>query len=278
MYKLDKTNKLESWDSWSEYVDYVEHTPRQPGAGKYSETVPPDSWTLDADWDTTLKLAHTGWSDGLQELDGYRDSLFRKLTRGVSTRAVYRNRVVGSMVNIPAYIAGHPAAMRARVHVEAISNKVVKIVANTTVSASVSSSTIVRRGAALCALIDLLERSGRRCEVVNVFATNNKYSMHITLKRAGEPLQLDQIAFALMHPAALRCLYFKAVECSAIQHKLSARGTYGTPSEVPKQYRGDVYLGCGLYDDTAVMDWNSAPRVEEWIRNMLAKQGVTFND
>lgn len=74
-------------------------------------------------------------------------------------RRAWVDDVCGSIPNVPAFIAGHPLAMRRRVRQDSASAPVA-IVADLTTSAGISAEQIAKRGAAILALVRLL--SSRR--------------------------------------------------------------------------------------------------------------------
>lgn len=73
-------------------------------------------------------------------------------------------------------------------------------------------SSIVNRGVTTCAAAYMLERAGVRCEVILRLTGENMggavYDHRITVKRAGETINLPRMLFWLSHPAAYRCMLF----------------------------------------------------------------------
>ena len=95
---------------------------------------------------------------------------------------------------------------------------IVKIYADIGATASTNASAMIRKGSAIVALIDQIEQSGQRVELIACQRTDTKdyeydeQRIFITVKRADEVLDLDRIAFALAHPSMLRRVCFRIME------------------------------------------------------------------
>ena len=77
-----------------------------------------------------------------------------------------------------------------------------------------STEAMIRKGAAVVALIDQIERSGQRVELIatQISKTHRQYDeqhIFITVKQPDEPLDLDRISFAVAHPSMLRRVGFR---------------------------------------------------------------------
>lgn len=70
-------------------------------------------------------------------------------------RKVWRDDMAGGFPNVPAYLAGHPLAMRRRVN-DASAAAPLAIIVDLTTSAGIDAQTIARRGAAILAVTRLL--------------------------------------------------------------------------------------------------------------------------
>jgi hypothetical protein len=95
---------------------------------------------------------------------------------------------------------------------------IVKIYADVGATSSTEASAMIRKGSAIVALIDQIEQSGQRVELIACQRTNTRgyeydeQRIFITVKRADEVLDLDRIAFALAHPSMLRRVCFRIME------------------------------------------------------------------
>jgi hypothetical protein len=132
----------------------------------------------------------------------------------------WRNDVVGALPDVPAYIAGHPLNMRRRTRLDSAAAPIA-IVIDTTISAAIDSKTIMRRGAAILALVRIL--AGRRpVELWAVSQVNAEDGGCATVGARIDttPLDLGTAAFALTHPAFPRRL------CYSIARKYGFSGSW----------------------------------------------------
>jgi hypothetical protein len=184
----------------------------------------------------------------------------------------WRNDVVGALPDVPAYIAGHPLNMRRRTRLDSAAAPIA-IIVDTTISAGINAETIMRRGAAILALVRIL--AGRRpVELWAVSQVNAKDSGCATVgaRINTTPLDLGTAAFALTHPAFPRWL------CYSIARKYGFSG--GWP-----YYSGGESRDCmvdmlrpamphvteclfmpGMYDEDS-----AANEPELWIEQKLAE-------
>lgn len=218
-------------------------------------------WDMGAGWAGTLELAKRGWPEGLKRIQKAAELL--KLPVGEKS---YEPRQVlavsGDEVDVGLYLSGEPECMHDYEMLETPSfGKVAKIIVNLSASWQVSAETMFQRGAAAVLLIDALEQSGIRCEVwalpkcssnkgESVKRGSRKESLvvHVCVKQADDPVELDRLAFMLAHPAAFRRLGFRMMEQEPAK-SWAGRNThtgYGCTMELPKEERseaGTIYFG-----------------------------------
>lgn len=239
-------------------------------------------WDYESGFEGAVELARTGWALGRERVEEqamrFRDDVVRDHAETFARPATVR-AFAGPMVNVGRYIAGVPDAMLTRKRTE-MESPVVDILCNVAASGSIGAETYFTRGAAVAALADLLELTGRRVRVRTIMATENtgrrviKNSINIytTIKNPGDPLQLDALAFTLAHPAFMRRLGFSIME-QAPKKVRAAIGIgdcgygYGTPTNVDNT--ADIYMPCILSSE----DW-SERRANEWVREQLVMLGV----
>lgn len=252
-------------------IDYVNVPARD--AGKDAEHCGTETFF------EAIALARTGWPEGSrlvrQQADRFRVNVQR--SQGIASGRIIRSSVVGIAPNIPAYIAQRPDSMLA-FHNAPKNAPIVRILVSIGATWDVSSQSMTRRGAAVCALIDLLESSGRRVEITmlsavlgNVGRLSAVYT--VTLKRAQDALDLDRIAFALANPAMLRHITFAARDRAPLQTRREIGcgefgGSMGTSTDAPADMRSqyNLYVGpiVNLSDSAA----------ERWLIQQLRAQGV----
>ena len=279
------------FDSWSCFVDYSASTPenlRDSGWGTGHKKFEKFSGT--GDYETARVLAVNGWSDGEKLAREWANRLYTDVSRKTE-KPVPIQDVEGEEFDIGAVLAGVPEPWtRWTTELVALNGSVrpvVKIVLNGTASYAVGQQTIIRRGAAVLGLCELLELSGRSVEIVLIFSTHDKKSTlydYISVKRAGQPLDVPRVAFALAHPASLRRIWFSALEHlekPSDRDAFHVTGDKGTTIDAEKKERGDIYIGrayTGVDNNEGAPDWNDAEAVEKWIIETLSAQGVRLRD
>ena len=136
----------------------------------------------------------------------------------------------------------------------------------------------MRRGVMVAAAVAALETAGRSVELWacvcaaaggthNVLATMAR----VCVKRAGQPLNLGEVAFACAHPGMLRRLGFAWYDhCYRDKGIQVGQGnSYGFPADPPKDMQGDVMAPSITQDHTPTDD-----EVLAWVRDVLKAQGI----
>lgn len=235
------------------------------GARKFCET---------ASMDEAQNLARDGWEAGRSEVEKKR-AHFGALIGAKALRAVNAYEVAGYTPDVPEFLSGNPECMIVRKYEETEgAGRILRLVFNCAASHAMSQQTIIARGAIACALVDAIESTGARVEIVLCAASSRSgfsCSFFATIKQASEPVEMDKLAFALAHPSTLRRIGLSVFEHDA---PFIARNyeTHGTPQDVDEVDRGDVYIGRASLEDT------SDRAAVSWAREQLAKVGITFED
>lgn len=146
--------------------------------------------------------------------------------------------VAGSQVDVARFLEGDPECMVD--YVSPLGNaKTLDVYLNATVSASVPSSLIEARGAAVCAMIDALETSGTRVRLTWVIALDaleacergNRLILQARVKDYHAALDTDLVAFVFAHPAMLRQIGITLIE-QAPNITVSTQRRCRTPSDI----------------------------------------------
>lgn len=180
-----------------------------------------------------MKLAREGWPEGRKALVEGLDT-----AAIITQRETYRSEmldVAGAYPFVPAAVAGDACCMVRQGLEHAKTRPIFRLVMNAAVSGSINGGPIFNRGAAILSWVDRLEATGGRCEIIIAEDGYSPYGwakkhvcFSVTAKRAEEPLDLDRMAFLLMHPATQRRLFFRCYEC---QPELCDWTNYGVPSD-----------------------------------------------
>lgn len=263
-------NKLH-FNTWSEYVDFCEHrklaTPNVEDSRDNRNT-----FCGGVTFDEALSLARTGWAEGTARIKTLSQVLTDKVYSCVEKPEIQYD-VTGADWDIGALMQGAPECWyRYETVLEKSPGKVVHVVFNGTASGGVSTEVIEAKGAAISAFIECLELTGNKVSVDIVFyagptGPDNYQIVTVTLKQAGQTLDLDRLAFALAHPASLRRLTFAAYEA----FPYGSSNGYGQPQEYPGE--ADIYIGCSTYEQP---EWTDTKEATAWIFKQLRAQGVSI--
>ncbi len=198
------------FSSLSELVKYLEALPHNKRNGQ--------GWTgRDREWTQTecmadaFDIARNGWADGVELARELHELL-------IGQHAKERRRkhsIAGGSVNIGRMLAGNPAHMISRPKREG--KKIITLFVEGFMSSGIDAENAVIRAALIGAITDILEMNGYSCEIVSITTAvtvrgyQPAYQVATTLKIAGEALNLNDVIFALGHPAYFRRLVFGCV-------------------------------------------------------------------
>tara|TARA_R100000781_G_scaffold111761_2_gene78465 strand:+ start:2942 stop:3847 length:906 start_codon:yes stop_codon:yes gene_type:complete len=244
--------------------------------GKGSRTVSED-FSGTKSFEEAVDLAENGWPEGRAE---FADISAKSVQQIESILPTIGYDVAGMYPSVPRFLAGdqesmvtHNPELNSRRHI-------VPIYVSISASANNKRSTIKNRGAAIAGLIDYLETSGHSVQLI-VFEHSTSggilYWGEYELKAAGEPLDLDMMAFAITHPSCLRRLHFAVMEQNGFRFKGNfARcfhGTYGTPGNGwPEKVKSELADGPTLMFDGLRGNYNSAfCNIEQATKTVLAE-------
>ena len=201
------------FSSLSKMVDYVEAIPRDKRTGDRDAGYEPGEWAGTPDMPAALKLARHGWAQGVENAQ----EIIELLGVQHATQRRRKHAVAGGSVSVGRMLAGNPAHMTNRP--KQPGRKIVTLFAECGMSASIKVENMIARAAIIAAIADILEREGYSCEIVSL-VINSRFGSRpgshtaVTVKQAGERLNLHDAVFALGHPSFLRRLSFACV-CSS---------------------------------------------------------------
>jgi hypothetical protein len=232
------------------------------------------SWYGDKTYTQALDCVRNGDLAGVAASE----QLLDKLEAEQFVSPVWRNRldVVGGSPCVPAYLAGHPMAMRRRERVMSEQGPLTIIVAMT-LSGAIEVEDMRKRGATLLALVRLLS-TNRPVEIwTAVCLGSTGRGAHVLTKLDTAPLDLARAAHMLTDPCVTRGLGYAS--CNHIAsggymggwphgnfeaYQRTARELYsnviGTSSEV-------LYVGAAHVNDPTVKE------PVKWLKETLAQYG-----
>lgn len=183
----------------------------------------PDQWAGNVTGLQAVKMAQEGDLSGVASSDAMLEK-FERFTFETGRKA-WSNDVCGSIPNVPAYVAGHPLAMRRRTRQDSAAAPIA-VVVDLTTSGSITAEQIAKRGAAILALVRILS-TRRPVELwagTGLDADGRKNSVWTFAKIETAPLDLATAAHVLTHASFPRILCY---EISRQHHGYTGGWPYG---------------------------------------------------
>ena len=246
-----------------------------------------DTWDYGTDYAGALALVDSGWPDGAEKMRRLADTMYDKIAPQVTTWHETEHAVSGACVDIGAYLTGAPECMLEFKPTDRAGAPPVDIVVSMTTSYKVTSEQICNRGAAILAAIDVLEQRGCTVSVCAEFTSGKatrsssipyRLSYTVTLKRPGEVLDVDAMAFALMHPAMLRRLIFAAKEHAPAMYRkvlgIDVDGSYGRVQAHPEYMADDSIIYLAPVVDRGKEIWDTPDSAVATILKALEPTGL----
>lgn len=242
---------------FSGYRDMVDHA---TASAKQSEA----SHTGDKKWTGTRSFAHAGtlcvdgWDFGTEKLDGIRDAVRQRVGSLELATIKFDNALVGQYLDVDSFLGGDPYCMlNAYEEPEKRSDKFVRILVDTTYSASVSADDIIVRGSAIVALCDTLNLAGYTTEVWALSMNGGsgwtgdrgakELAVLVPVQELGAPWDIRSAMFPLAHPSFLRRLVFGIMEgmTPKARENFGARNGagYGSVTNAKKGCLADTAIG-----------------------------------
>jgi hypothetical protein len=259
--------KVAQFDSWGQFVQQAVAAP--------DHNAKDDSHKQDGDWwhgtktfGEAVELANNGWPKGAERALQTRAVVERIVGFQSGRSQKWDYELVGDVVDIGRYLTGEPEHWLTEDTGDAHQGRVVKIVANVSISCGVSVESIFRRGACIATAVDAIEAAGKRCEVwlaygAKTFGGGLTVQFFVPVKLASQPLDQDRIAYAICHAASSRRL------CFSIQAQLGAPASTTCPSEVEVE-EGTIYLPSGYWKD----GYNTDESIRELVSSICEKAGI----
>jgi len=203
---------------------------------------------------------------------------FLRTVKGMK-RGYKPQRYAGGNFLLDNYCKGIPEVCNVVSPVE--SKKFVSVILNGTASCGVSLPVMEKRGAAVFALVDILQLHGYRVAVKLAYAVEGSgyHLQHsVILKAFEQTVEMDRLAFFLTDPSAFRRLQFATMERenAQVRGKIDIGSSYGTPREIEKSDIGekDIYIGCASWHLPA---WSGLEETKKWLIETLRRYGVEFH-
>lgn len=210
----ERINGARHYRAFGESLDDVQHwlrnSPKVWRESSSTSTGRGVSWDLGVGFDGAMELARKGWSEGAKDLSDRLEAHMAPRDK----EDTWRFDVAGELPDVGRFLAGDPAHMRRHGHPKG-HRPILSIAVNIRLRCDIKAQAMANYGAALVAVIDRLEHTGRRVELTTTFATlccGVRLSCGWTVKKAEDSVDLAAIAFSLAHPAASRRIGFAMYE------------------------------------------------------------------
>lgn len=220
------------FDSVEDFLSWLEKTPAHPEAGKSSRSGDVD-FTGTHSLKEAFSLIHCGWPEGEELVATHAKAILGKIPGSLLTIQTAYD-VVGDQWDMGKVMLGEPESAMVWQEREG-GLQCLKVCVDIGFNCNTSAEYIQERGAMVGALIDALETSGNRCEVwacwrtkmIGLDASSNEVEVvtEIKIKSYDKALDMDRLAFWVVHPSALRRMLFLLLE--KVDNYFVARNTRG---------------------------------------------------
>jgi hypothetical protein len=241
-----------SFDGLIDLSEYLKKAKRSKGAGKLATQGVGriQKWSLGMTYNDAVEMAASGgyWKEGAQNLQKLSANPVFNTDRYTVTESLELD-VMGGAIDVGEYLNGAPDCFM-RIEEHTPNKKVIRVALDTTSSGTVSAQSIVNRGRAVLAVVDILEAQGISVELNAVVsnadgtgADQHKIYMATCIKKADQQWCAATVAFPLTHPAYPRRLGFRFAEStpSEIATQITGDHSYGYPNILPES-AGDIRI------------------------------------
>lgn len=276
-FSINKATFLDEYETWTDFVNRADSEIPKDVSGPMASSQDSRStsgfhgdWSGARNWAQALDMARNGWPQGRARIEQISSAVFAK-TGSLIRKDDIRYDVTGSAVDIGAYLSGQPECFTVWEETDEYregKGKVVKIVVNAAASSGVTPEVLFLRGACVVALADSLERAGRRVEI-HLVMNSSGAEYRVLIKRADQPVQLDQLAFSIASPAAFRRVGFAVMERWPSEVQSQVGYSYGMPHT--SEMQGDIILPSAGYSD---IQWSNEANAIKWVIDNLKEQGI----
>lgn len=234
------------FSSLSEMVAFTDSDTRINGSRLFGyEHRQDESFTLTRDFKAAQKLCKSGWTQGAKQLESAMNEAVNEMSFSQVIGSEYD--VVGPIPDIGAYCAGDPECMLSPS--EPMEVPVVRIIVDANMVARITHEQSMTRGAAILALCNKIEKSGRRVEIIATCTARITGSSSpgigtygVVVKPATGDFNLYTLAYCFVHPSYYRRHGFKIWDMHGYDSSSSKRSDnhgahefYGKP---------DLYFPC----------------------------------
>jgi len=267
------------WDSFSDLIDTARREnwrDRKDGEASVKKYVNIGSDSTKRfcgvdSFDHALRLVDHGWPEGLEKTEPFIEALRNKVG-GKIRRPAFAIGDEGDEFLLDRVIEGDPECWLATEWEEVDqAGEIVRIGVDMGIACYVSATSIVNRGAAIMAAVEMLMASGRSVQLDAFYGNSLGYYSVAKIKDTDDTFDRDRMAFVLVHPAMLRCILFSAWdnEDPAIFQRY-VTPSYGSPT-IPEKAHADYDM---LFPGSAAeCGWDTQEKAQTSIIKALEDKG-----
>lgn len=226
--KLHHHARFETQADWLAHLRSMDGLPNNAIGGENPRTATNDTWR-GGTYDKARTLAHDGWREGADKLSS--------ITRAAANlsapmlRPVSSYDVAGAFPDVPRAVAGDPLNMVNIGDEQIATRPSVRLWVEMGVSCNVTPKQIENYGAALLSQVDAMESADIRCEINLVWTCEARdgfdYQITIVAKTAEQPLDIERLAFLMLHPSQFRRLIFDVMSRDPNFRPVAKTSSYG---------------------------------------------------
>ena len=222
-----------TFDSLEDYLAYLQTAEPHEAflQGNLASEAGSEEFTLTDTLDRAIELCRFGWHEGFGDLVALVERVKRNLDIRIDPNRTFHD-YVGFAPDVKAYLEGSPLTM---INKPVVHKPLVTIYMNTSYAGNEPRERIYARGAIVLAAAEALELMGFMVDLRIFELSYVDKDVHFSeyrLKNPDERVNLQKLYFPLCHPAWVRRLNFRLIECSPAMTDAWA-GCYGIPAETP---------------------------------------------
>lgn len=273
------------FESWTEAVDAAAVPWKSRDAERESRRIGRDDFSGVSSWEEAATLATAGWPDGRERVSRFAATI-TDAVRGRMRRIAFESAEYGPIFDVGAFIEDDPYCFLRPFETDALSSGrgIVKIVASLGARADVTQAVYTMRGAAMVAIVDALESTGRRVDLIGTYSATSwrgsRMDVAVQLKRPDQMMSPAVMAFALAHPASLRRIGFAIRENAPKDIRDRVLGVGQTNGGAcasathPLAATADIAMGPAYTEP----QWFDEKAATQHVVDILKRQGVAMTE
>ena len=234
-----------------------------------------DSWS-GGSFSEAMKLAKYGWRDGAKDI---RKAFADLPSPSLSAGNAWRHDYYGERIDMARFSYGDDACFRTRSGSDRGRAKLVRILVPMAYPCHTSDTDVVNRGSAIISVVDALEMTRRTVELVCCYSSTSAGSRKptsgfhmnhaVVVKQAGQPFDIERLAFFVSHTASLRRIGFALME-SVAEAEQSHSGGYGYRCNI---HPDDLSMNTIALPELHGGKWSTPAKARETLASIVREQG-----